>query len=122
MRRARKVAAKTFCLFCVLSPCHLSFSLSLPVFLDLCSKRRVAEMSLWAGLPGPPLKAALAKKRGGKKEDRGERSEGETGVHPSIGIKRVTSPWGEIESERAMRRDVTRGVLPRSGPKNGSET
>lgn len=44
----------------------LSLPLSFPVFLDL-SKRRVAEMSLWAGLPGPPLKAALAKKRGARR-------------------------------------------------------
>lgn len=53
---------------------HLTFSLFLslflPIFLDFCSKRRVAEMSLWAGLHGPTLKAALAKKRGGQEEGR----------------------------------------------------
>jgi len=91
----------------------LSLSLSLSpfpaIFLDFYSKRRVAEKFLWAGLPGPPLRAALAKKRGGeKRDDERSGSAREREAHPSIGIKRVTSPWGEIESERATRRDVTR--------------
>lgn len=41
----------------------LSFSIS-------ASKRRVAEISFWAGLRGPPLKAELAKKRGGGQKER----------------------------------------------------
>lgn len=69
-------------------------------------------MSLWAGLLGPTLKAALAKKRGDQEEGRStkDRRVWAAGgrVHPSIGIKRVTSPWGEIESERATRRNATR--------------
>lgn len=68
MRRARKVAGKTFSLFCTLSSSNF---LSLPyISLDFGSKRRVAEMSLWAGLLSPTLKAALAKKRGGQEEGR----------------------------------------------------
>lgn len=71
MRRARKVAAKTFSPSCAF---FLSLARSLArfllAFLDFCSKRRVAETSLWAGLAGPPLEAALAKKRGPKKEGR----------------------------------------------------
>jgi len=67
--------------FSALSPC-LTFSL-FPIFLDFCSKRRVAEMSLWAGLLSPTLKAVLAKKRKGTKKRVGRRKIGGSEGGPS---------------------------------------
>jgi len=100
-----------------LPPFSLSFSISIPKggwqksFSGRVSRVHPCERR-W-------LRKGLAS-RGTTKDRRvRERERERDRIHPSIGIKRVTSPWGEIESERAG--DATRrdALLLRGGPKKG---